>query len=91
MKKDKDKKFDDSTGDLMPDWMNPANDRKTPFTEEELDGFVEGFISSMGDTEQLRNMIEDDGIDKVRQTLKDTFRKQDGRNLINLDVKGRIQ
>ena len=23
-----------------PDWMNPANDRKTPYTEEELERFV---------------------------------------------------
>jgi len=30
-----------------PDWLDPTNDRKTPYTEEELDLFVEGFISSM--------------------------------------------
>lgn len=23
--------------DKEPDWMNPANDRKTPYTDEEID------------------------------------------------------
>lgn len=27
-----------------PDWMNPANDRKTPYSEEDLELFVDGFI-----------------------------------------------
>ena len=39
-------------------WMNPANDRRTPYTEEELELFAEGFIASMSDTEKLKNMIE---------------------------------
>ena len=91
MKKDKDKKIDDRLDDHLPDWMNPANDRKTPFTEKELDEFVEGFIVSMDDVEKLRDMIANDGIDKVRERLKDAFRKRDEKNLINMDVKGRAQ
>ena len=27
-----------------PEWLNPANDRKTPYTDEELEEFVESFI-----------------------------------------------
>jgi len=34
----------DNGSDKEPDWMNPANDRETPYTEEEIDTFVEGFI-----------------------------------------------
>ena len=30
--------------DKEPDWMNPANDRKTPYTNEEIEEFVDGFI-----------------------------------------------
>ena len=68
--------------------MNPANDRKTPYTEAELEEFAEGFISSMSDTAKLKSMIEQDGIEKVKETLKDSFRKQDERNLMNMSVKG---
>ena len=31
----------------VPDWMNPANDRKTPYTDEELELFVDGFIRGL--------------------------------------------
>ena len=43
----------DSGSDKKPDWMNPANDRKTPYTEEEIDAFVEDFI--LGLDEQLES------------------------------------
>ena len=32
-----------------PDWMNPANDRKTPYTDKELELFVDGFIEGFED------------------------------------------
>ena len=36
-----------------PDWMNPANDRKTPYAEEEINTFVEDFILGLDDQEWL--------------------------------------
>ena len=90
MKKKEDKNIDINSDDWEPDWMNPANDRKTPYTEEELDEFVEGFISSMSDVEKVKSMIEQDGIEKVKETLKERFREQDERNLINMIVKGSV-
>ncbi len=32
-----------------PDWLDPKNDRKTPYTEKELDIFVDGLIDNMKD------------------------------------------
>ena len=32
-----------------PAWLDPKNDRRTPYTEEELELLVDGFISSMDD------------------------------------------
>lgn len=90
MKKKKDKNIEKISDDWEPDWMNPENDRKTPYTEEELDEFVEGFVSSMSDVEKVKNMIEQDGIEKVKEILKEYFRKQDERNLINMTVKGSV-
>ena len=88
MTKKSDKNAIKNVDDWEPPWMNPANDRKTPYTEAELEEFAEGFISSMSDTAKLKSMIEQDGIEKVKETLKDSFRKQDERNLMNMSVKG---
>ena len=82
------KNSDQNSDDLEPPWMNPANDRKTPYTEKELEDFAEEFILSMSDTAKLKSMIEKDGIEKVKEILKDSFRKQDENNLINMFVKG---
>ena len=91
MMKKTDKSADEHPDDRQePPWMNPANDRQTPYTEEELELFADGFIESMGDTEKLKSMIEKEGIDKVKETVKDGFRKSDEKNLINIIVKGAI-
>jgi len=45
------------TGDQEPPWMTSANDRKMPYTEEQLEEFAEGFIKSMGDTEALQSLL----------------------------------
>jgi len=90
MKKRPDKNIDEHPGDWEPPWMNPANDRKTPYSEEELEQFAEGFISSMSDIAEVKSMIERQGEEKVKEILKEGFRKQDERNLINIDVEGSV-
>ncbi len=90
MKKKTDKKTGKYSDDWEPPWLNPANARKSPYTEEELEQFAEGFITSMIDTAKLRIMIEQEGIGKVKEVVKEGFRKQDERNLINMIVKGSV-
>ena len=90
MKKRPDKNIDEHPDDWEPPWMNPANDRKTPYSEEELEQFAEGFISSMSDIAEVKSMIERKGEEKVKEILKEGFRKQDERNLINIDVEGSV-
>jgi len=34
-----------------PDWLDPKNDRKIPYTEKELDIFVDGLIDNMKNVE----------------------------------------
>ena len=90
MKKRPDKNIDEYPDDWEPPWMNPANDRKTPYTEEELEQFAEGFISSMSDIAEVKSMIDRQGEEKVKEILKEGFRKQDEKNLINIDVEGSV-
>ena len=79
----------DNGSDKEPAWMNPANDRKTPYTEEEIDTFVEDFILSLDDQEWL-SMKSEYGEEKVRERIRAGFVKMDERNLVNLTPKGSV-
>jgi hypothetical protein len=91
MKKKSDKNLDENSDGWEPPWMDSSNDRKTPYTtEEELEQFAEGFISSIGDTEILKSMIEKEGKEKVMEVVKERFRKRDERNLVNMIMEGSV-
>ena len=72
-----------------PEWLNPANDRKTPFTDEELEEFVESFIRGLDEAEwsTLKSRF---GEEEARKNIKAGFIAKDERNLINLEPKGGI-
>jgi len=66
-----------------PDWMNPANDRKTPYTDEELELFVDGFIESFeGEWEDLKLKF---GELTARRRIKNGFIANDENNLLNIE------
>ncbi len=72
-----------------PDWLNPENDRKTPYTDEELEELVEGFINGLDDAEwsALKSKY---GEDEARKNIKAGLIANDERNLINLEPKGGV-
>jgi hypothetical protein len=74
-------KIDDSS-DKKPVWMNPANDRKTPYTEMEIDTFVEDFILGLDNQEWL-SMKSEYGEEKAREKIRAAIVKMDERNLVN--------
>ena len=47
MKNKEYKNIEDYPEDWEPDWLDPANDRKTPYTDEELKEFAQGFTDGM--------------------------------------------
>lgn len=54
-----------------PDWMNPDNDRKARYTEDELELFVDDFIEYFGgEWEDLKSKL---GESMARQKIKDGF------------------
>lgn len=67
----------------QPDWMNPANDRKTPYTEEEIGEFVEGFILGL-DEEQWEDLKLKYGEQAAREKIRLGLIALDERNLINI-------
>jgi hypothetical protein len=71
-----------------PDWMNSANDRKTPYTDEELELFVDGFIESFeGEWEDLKLKF---GELAARRRIKDGFIAKDENNLLNIEPDGEV-
>ena len=79
----------DYGSDKEPDWLNPANDRKTPYTKKEIDTFVEDFILGLDDQEWL-SMTSEYGEDKARERIRAGIVKMDERNLVNLTPKGSV-
>ena len=75
--------------DKEPDWRDPENDRKTPFTEEELDTFVEGYILGLDDQEWL-SMKSQHGEQKAREIIRAAIGKRDENNLANMTPKGSV-
>ncbi len=60
-----------------PDWLDPKNDRKTPYTEKELDIFVDGVIDNMKDVKSINKAIDEEGLLETRRILKEAFREMD--------------
>ena len=79
----------DNGSDEKPDWMNPANDRKTPFTEEEIDTFVEDFILGLDEQEWL-SITAEHGEEKARERIRAAFVNMDENNLVNMSPKGSV-
>ena len=67
-------KNNDNSSDKEPDWMNPANDRKTPYTEEEIDTLVEDFILGLDEQEWL-SITAEHGEEKSKRKDKNRFRQ----------------
>ncbi len=87
MKKNPDRNDEISPVD-EPAWLDPASDRKTPYTEEELELFVDGAISNMDDVEAWNNLVAELGEKKAREILKERFRKMDEKSLSNMEPMG---
>ena len=84
----KDNSAQNHSDDWEPDWLNPENDRKTPYTEDELKEFAEGFIESMRDTSAVKNLVNNVGRDGAKEIVKERFKKKDEYNLDNLSTNG---
>ena len=72
-----------------PAWLNPANDRNTPYTDEEIDRLVEDFILGLDDQEWL-SMKAELGEADAKARIRAGFVKMDASNLTNITPKGPV-
>ncbi len=73
-----------------PAWLNPDNDRKTPYTNQEIETFVEGFILGL-DAQQWETMKAEFGEVKAREKIRAAFIEKDERNIVNMTPIGTLQ
>ncbi len=66
-----------------PDWLDPRNDRKTPYSDAELEMLAEDFIARMADTQAWQDLVADVGEPQARQVLKERLAAQDANSLIH--------
>ena len=66
-----------------PDWLNPANDRKTPYTDAELDMLAAEFIAMNRDTAAWRRLVAEVGEQEASAIVKQRLAARDSRSLLN--------
>jgi hypothetical protein len=67
-----------------PSWLDPRNDRKTPFTHAELNVLADDSIARMADTQAWQNLVTEVGEQRAREVVKQRcLAAQDPDSLIN--------
>ncbi len=76
----KQKKEIQDTDTFEPDWLyDKPSDNKEPYTDEEIELFVEGFIDAHSDTQAWKETVRKLGKEEARQQLRDGFKHTDTR------------
>ena len=66
-----------------PDWLNPANDRRTPYSDAALDMLAADFIAMYRDTTAWRNLVAEVGEQEAATVVKQRLAAQDPLSLLN--------
>ena len=66
-----------------PPWLDPRNDRKTPFMDAELETLADDFIASMADTPAWQDLVAEVGEVQAREVVKKRLAAQDANSLLN--------
>ena len=74
--------------DAEPAWLDPRNDRKTPFSDAELNVLADDFIAGMVAIKAWMDLVADLSEPKARDVLKQRLAAQDANSLINWQPDG---
>ena len=66
-----------------PDWLNPANDRRTPFTDAELDRLASDFLAMNRDVAVWKALIARVGEIEALAVVKQRLAARDTNSLIS--------
>jgi hypothetical protein len=66
-----------------PSWLDPRNDRKTPYSDAELDRPTDDQIAMLADTAAWRKLVADVGAQRAREIVKERLAGRDPNSLVN--------
>ena len=66
-----------------PSWLDPRKDRKTPYSDEELDRLTDDQIALVADTLPWQNLVADAGMQRAREVVKERLAGRDPNSLVN--------
>ena len=73
-----------------PDWLDPRNDRTTPYSDAELDRLTDDQIALLADTQAWLNLVADVGMQRAREIVKERLAGRDPNSLINWQPTGPV-
>ena len=73
-----------------PAWLDASNDRKTPYSDAELDTLTDDHMAMMADTAALRDLIAEVGAQRAREIVKRRLAGRDANSLINSQPAGPV-
>jgi hypothetical protein len=71
-----------------PSWLDPSNDRKTPYSDAELDRLTDDQIALLADTPAWRKLVADVGTRRARELVKLRLAGRDPNSLVNWQPSG---
>jgi hypothetical protein len=66
-----------------PSRLDPSNDRKTPYSDAELDRLTDDQIAMLADTPAWRDLVADVGSQRAREIVKMRLAGRDPNSLVN--------
>ena len=64
-------------------WLNAANERKTPYSDAELERLTDDQIALLADTPAWRNLVADVGSQRAREIVRLRLAGRDPNSLVN--------
>ena len=71
-----------------PAWLDPSNDRKTPYSDAELDRLTDDQFAILADTSAWRNFVADIGSQRARENVKLRLAGRDPNSFVNWQPSG---
>ena len=71
-----------------PAWLDPSNDRKTRYSDAELDRLTDDQIAMLADTRAWRNLVADVGTQRAREIVKLRLAGRDPNSSVNWQPSG---
>ena len=79
---------DEASKSSEPSWLDPSNDRKTPYSDAELDRLADDQIAMLADTPAWRSLVAGVGSQRAREIVKLRLAGRDPNSMVNWQPSG---